>query len=488
MTRRGWRTWLAALPVAVGLLGATARAEQENLLAEARRLAAEAKPLVRVANDVDLAMEQRRGPRKEAFAKLKQARALFEQYFDLPANKGLEESDAFQKEYCEIGSDIYWLKKESALGELEKEKEVELPPAATSSGGEGGKTPPATDGAGAAPAGPPKSETPSEFAWRAKSQFEAIAAYQKAHPGDVAILKQFFEKFLAEFSDPSLPEYAAVVKKLGEVNDRLTTVLKTVANRDPDSFKPDAGGAEKSIFGRLSQDFSAKDPDVRRRAATLMAQSRARSATYFLSRGLTDKDAELARICRDGLVAIGGSSTGDNLVKLYRDAAKEKQAAAMDVFTEVTKKGPVDAAAQSGWIGHYVLSQEPEIAERAIELLTQMGKAGGPGLMYGLDSKFVGKQIVAIERLAQVRHYKAATIIGDRFLAGSVPPALREAALKGIETMGVYAFPYLIPVMSNPWVPFVMNKLAGEPMFIRGDQKKARAWWNAHKPADAEDS
>src|SRR5262245_13186913 len=61
------RRVVAAAVVALGLLVSTAFAVQEELLEQARKLVAEAKPFIEKANNVDIELEQRRVPRKEAF-------------------------------------------------------------------------------------------------------------------------------------------------------------------------------------------------------------------------------------------------------------------------------------------------------------------------------------------------------------------------------------------------------------------------------------
>jgi hypothetical protein len=148
------------------------------------------------------------------------------------------------------------------------------------------------------------------------------------------------------------------------------------------------------------------------------------------------------------------------------------------------KKGPVDAAAQSASIGHFVLSNESDVAVASLALLTGMGKIGGPGLMFGLDSKILLKKTETMKALAQARYYRAATTIADRYLGTKVPPALRNAAMDALKTMGKPAVPYMISVLSSDsgaYTSFVLREMTGDPTIIIGDEKKVRAWCNAHK-------
>jgi len=491
----------ARVRVAASILGmvlfvaATARAVQEDLLDKVRAIVADAKPLVEKANDVDLEMEQRRAPRRDAFKKLKEALKLFDQYLDL--NPTLV--DKYDKEYSEVATEIFWLKKDSGLGELEKEKTPDAEPAAPASPAPEAPTPGGGPASKLAVPPPPKlgpeapaakGEAPSDFAFRAKTKLAVIAEFEKAHPGDLPTLKGHYEQFLADFSDPSLPEYATAVEKLGRINDRMKTVLKEVGKRDPDTIKTDDSKAEKTIFGRLTQDFNSKDVETRRRAARLMAAARVRSAAHFLARGLTDADEEVAKTCREGLIGVGGRFVGEKLVEFYRDAPKEKQRAAIDVLELITKKGPVDAAAQAPSIGHFVLSNESDIAEYSINLLTRLGKVGGPGLMLGLDSKIPLKKTETMKALADVRYYKAATTIADRYLAPKTPPAIRQAAIDALKKMGKPAVPYLISQLtgsSGQWTSWVVRQITGDDSIGIGDEKGARAWCNAHPDEIKED-
>jgi HEAT repeat protein len=222
-----------------------------------------------------------------------------------------------------------------------------------------------------------------------------------------------------------------------------------------------------------------------------MADSRARSATYFLARGLLDPDQELASICREGLVAIGGKFTGDNLVTLYRDAPKEKQAKALGVLSDVTKKGPVDAAAVSPAIGKFALSNDPDVAGSAISLLTALGKPGGPGLLVALDSKLPDKKVAVMDALAAIKYYRASARMAEYLVTGDgvVLEQLRAAAIRNLKSMGVYVVPYLIPMLSSPskqYVALTLREITGA-MIGMGNPKEWRKWWNENKPKDAEE-
>src|SRR5438552_3732473 len=154
------------------LFAASAFAAKEESLEQARKLVLESRPFVEQANDVDRSIEERKDPRREAFQRLKSARGLFDQYLD--ANPSME--DRIDKEYVELNVLIYGLKKDSAIGELEKEKEAppDLPP-------------PKDASSASAPVVDPEA---------AKRQFATLKEFDAAHKGDPALLQQTYERFL----------------------------------------------------------------------------------------------------------------------------------------------------------------------------------------------------------------------------------------------------------------------------------------------------
>lgn len=472
--RKGVVAAMAALLVS---LLATAFAVEEEVLDQARKLVADAKPFVEKANDVDLEMADRKEPRKEAFKRLRDARGLYDKYLD--ANPALEEK--IDKEYVEMMVLLHGIKKDSGLGELEKDDD------SPASAAPDPKTPPVKPSENGAPPTPPVSDAPE----RAKLGLATIHDFEKAHPGDLPQIQKLYSKFLADFPDPSLPEYVQAADRLGKVTDRIKTVFQATAKRDFDSLSGADTKDEKAFVFRLTTDLAAKDPDVRRRAAQLLAASRSRSATYFLARGITDHDEAFAKICHDGCVVIGGTLMGENLVKLFRDSPKEKQQAAMAVFTEAVKKGTFEAVNQSRSIGRYALSNEYDVAVAAFDLLTSMGKLGGPGLVVALDSRDPSKKAYAMKQMAEAKYYRGSGVLAERYLLeGHAAGAgfLRGAANAAIEKMGVYAVPYLIDALHGPsgrLTGEVLSKLTG--ISIETDEKqKVRDWWANHKPKDAE--
>lgn len=473
--RKGIRTFVAGAAAALLLLAAGAFGADEKSLDDARALVLASRPFVEKANDIDLDMDDRKAPRKEAFKRLKEARELYDRYLD--ANPAQEEK--LDKEYVEMMVLLHGIKKDSGLGELEKDDDAPSAPVVP-----GPVAPPAP--------GTPQPATPApDASERARTQLAAVREFEKAHPGDLPQIQKLYARFLADFPDPTLPEYTDAADRLGKVSERIKTVFQTSAKRDWDSLSGSDSKDEKTFVFRLTTDLSSKDPDVRRRAAQILASTRSRSATFFLARGICDRDEAFAKVCRDGLIVIGGTTMGESLVKLYRDTPKEKQHAAMDVFAEAVKKGAFEAVNQSRSIGRFTLSNEGPVALKAFELLTSMGKLGGPGLVVALDSRSVEKKVYAMRKMVEARYWKGATLLALRFLVegkGAGAEALRAAATDTITKMGAYAVPYLIDPLHGPsgkYTGVVLSTITG--LHVETDERqKVRDWWERNRPSDAD--
>ena len=474
--RKGIRAFVVGAAAALLLVGAAAFGAEEKALDDARALVLASRPFVEKANDIDLEMDDRKAPRKEAFKRLKEARELYDRYLD--ANPAQEEK--LDKEYVEMMVLLHGIKKDSGLGELEKDDDAPSAPAAPAPA----VPPPSADPASGAAPTPDASE-------RARAQLAAVRDFEKAHPGDLPQIQKLYARFLADFPDPALPEYTEAADRMGKVSDRIKTVFQTAAKRDWDSLSGSDTKDEKTFVFRLTTDLSSKDPDARRRAAQLLASTRSRSATFFLARGICDRDEAFAKICRDGLIAIGGTTMGESLVKLYRDTPKEKQHTAMDVFAEAVKKGAFEAVNQSRSIGRFTLSNEGPVALKAFDLLTSMGKLGGPGLVVALDSRSMEKKLYAMKKMVEARYWRAATLLARRYLVegkGAGAETLRAASMSTITKMGAYAVPYLIDPLHGPsgkYTAVALSTITG--LHIETDERqKVRDWWENNRPTDAE--
>jgi len=463
----------------VVLVAAAAFAVQEELLEQARGLVKDAKPFVEKANDVELSMSERRAPRKEAYKRLKDARALYDRYLD--ANPKLEEK--LDSEYVEMMVLLHGIKKDSGLGELDKDDD---PPVGTTAG----KPPTPAPGTPPTPVAPPAPPPPP---LTASESLASIRGFEKTHPGDLPQIQKLYSKFLADFPDPASSEFAESADHLGKVSDRIKSVFQATAKRDYDSMSGADTKDEKAVIKRLASDLTQKDPEVRKRAARLLVATRLRGATLSLAGGVTDKDAEVAQICRDGLVAIGGASVGDNLVTMFANGPKERQKAAMSLFEALLKKGGPEPANQCRAIGRFALSASDEISGQAFAMLKSMGRVGGPGLVVAIGGAGdLDKKAEIMGKMVEAKYWRGATFLAERFLvphnSDAAAAFLYKAAWDTIEKMGAYAVPHIANQVSGPYahdVASLLSKITGttiEP----GELQKVLDWWAAHKPKDAD--
>jgi hypothetical protein len=466
----------------VVVFAAAALAVQEELLVEARGLVKEARPFVERANDVDLSMSERRAPRKEAYKRLKDARALYDRY--LEANPKLEEQ--LDSEYVEMMVLLHGIKKDSGLGDLDKDDD----PQAAASAKRPPTTPTPAPGTPPTPVAPPAPPPP---ALTASESLASIRGFEKTHPGDLPQIQKLYSKFLADFPDPASTEFAESAERLGKVSDRIKTVFQATAKRDFDSMSGADTKDEKAVVKRLSADLQQKDSEVKKRAAHLLVATRLRGATLSLAGGVTDKDAEVAKICRDGLVAIGGASVGDNLVTLFANGPKERQKIAMSLFEDLLKKGAPEPANQCRAIGRFTLSASDEVSAQAFGMLKSMGRVGGPGLVVAVTGAGdLDKKAESMGRMVEAKYWRGATFLAERFLvphnADAAAAFLYKAAWDTIEKMGAYAVPHIASQVAGPNghdVASLLSKITGSTI-EQGELQKVLDWWASHKPKDAD--
>ena len=189
-------------------------------------------------------------------------------------------------------------------------------------------------------------------------------------------------------------------------------------------------------------------------------------------------------------MAIGGGRMGEVLVKLYRDRDREKQQKALRVLVAVAKKSPVDAKAMSRWIGRFVLSNDPQVAEQALNDLTGLGMAAGPGLVEAIYTKIPGKKVAVMEAMVAAKYWKGAAVMGMYLVTGDGHDVemFRSAAIKNLKAMGAYAVPHLIPLLRTQYKQYtalVLREITGERLGFN-DSKEWWVWWEKNRPADAE--
>ncbi len=498
-----------AAPLIVSLLALTALvfssfalpafAAKEELLDRARSLVEEARPYNRRAGDTDLNHGERKKARRETYKRLKEARSLYDDYLD--ANPGKEEQ--FDREYCEVASMLYWVKKMASLREFDEEPERETPrptppkPAPEKPAPEkpapGKPTPEKPDAGTEEGAALPDYET--QLAQLARARYAELQEIKAANPGDVPRIHAAYEQFLADFELPDLAEYQKAALELGQLADRMKTVFKEQVGADPEAHpdtkkKLDSKNLSR-VLARLSKDMRNSDETVRRRSARLLGQLGSGAGSFVLARALMDKDADVARIAKEGLVNIGGSRACYNLIKLYRDSATPaRQHDCVDIFKAISAKSEVDAIGVSVPLGRFVLSRNQDVAGEALDFLVSLGPPGGPGLVEALATRMPAKKLEVIRGLGTVKHYPAALQLGRYLLQGDNKTMVkyRGEAKTALHSMGIRAVPYLIPLLGSKrhkiHTSLQLREMTGA--VLPSKTKHWKKWWKENKPADAE--
>ncbi|MCE9634071.1 MAG: HEAT repeat domain-containing protein [Planctomycetes bacterium] len=465
-----------ALWVLLASLG-VAHAVGDEHLELARSLFAKAEPLAAQGDDPDIEDAERKAGRKEARTLLKQARDEYNAWQN--ENPGKDDQVG-----VEIGKLLYWVNKMSSIGEVTgggskpaPSPTPAVPPASPPAGGSGANPSP-----GATPAAPPPD--PGQ---QAKDDYAALTAFADANKADIPALKDAFEKFLADHPDPSLPEYTKAALRLGQLTEDLNATFKKVVGRDPEALDNNADSAATPIVMlRLKRDLAGKEPELRRNAAKLLGMTRSGAASYALAGVLRDSDAEVARLAAESLVQIGGWRTAETLTKQYRERSGDSQAVALGVIEQIAKKGSVDAKSVSFWIGRFVLSNDGEIAGRALESLTKLGPDGGPGLVEAMESRMDDKRLQVIDAIGRVNYVPGAARLSALLLRGdgSQVQNLRGKSMDVIKGMGIPAIPYLFPALADArtrqWTGYLLQQMTGERI-SSADIGAWKAWYARHK-------
>lgn len=489
-----------SIPGSSPLTTSPAHAALADDLATARALIDEARPWVRQADNADLPNGDRKKGRREAHKRLKAARKLYDAYIDSHPS----EMEALDAEYCEVASMIYWIRKMASINEFDTRDEtpVELPKTdaekesdSGSGGGSGiGGTSRPGDGPEKGeepgegeqptedePAAPPPVDPRDAMAERAQETLAAIEAIERENPGDVPRLHTLYEKYLAEFSDPTLPEYTTAALRLGALSDRMKTVFKETAGSDPDALKNTDSKEISRVVSQLGKMMKAKEVERRRLGAKLLGATGSGSASIYLVRGIRDKDEGVRNLSTEGLVTLGGTRVANNLVKTYRDSKGEAQLSAIVVLERIAQKSDVDAATVSFYLGRFVLSRDQKIAGRSLDFLASLGPTGGVGLVEALDTRMIIKKVEVIRAIGSIKYYPGAVRLGLLLLQGDSrkTKVCRKAASEALRNMGEPVIPYLIPNLKDRrvrlWTAQVMNQIGGV-RFGSNDAKKWRKW------------
>lgn len=450
----------------------------EDPVREARRLRDEAKPFFNTAGDTDLSQDERKAARKEAYTRLKKARALLDEWLEAHP----EDAEKLDDLYCDIATTTYWIKKEAGIGELEGVKPKYDPPPAPAP-----TTEPAAGPAGGTP--PKEPEQPKEPAPPGPGDVLAeIRDYEKRFPGDVPGLHERYSGFLQRFPDPASEEYAAAAAKVEEFGQRLKDVYRLARDDDPDALQNVDDGQTEALIGQLSPDLSDPSEPVRVRAAKFLGGLGSGSAAPVLLVALkkeSDRAGEFHDAACEALSKIGGR-------RVTRMLLREKSKSPMGptvvkVLIGTVSRGGVNARIAGEALAEYVRDMPEAEQFDAVAALFAAGKDGALGLSMAVDMAPPDKRVEYIEHLGGLGDPRVAGHLA-RFLPVSPPPGLRQrqhkAARDAIEKLGKGCVRYLIPILDEKdyqvWTGELLRKLTGEN--IKDDKRRTwEKWYRTHK-------
>jgi hypothetical protein len=465
-----------------------ADAPVEDPIKEAKRLFAEAKPFFNTAGDTELSQDDRKAARKEAYTRLKKARALLDAWLE----EHPDDAEKLDDLYSEIATMAYWVKKEAGIGELEGVKPRTNPPPPPSTGPESGTAPgsgnPSTGpSTGPAPStGPVAPEPPKPPS--AADALDRIREYEKKFPGDVPGLHEKYTEFLQAFPDPASDEYAAAAARVEEYGQRLKDVYRLARDDDPDSLQGVDDSQVEGLIKQLSPDLADPSEPVRVRAAKFLGGLGSGSAATPLLVALrkeTDDATEFHDAASEALAKIGGRRVTKMLIR--EKPTSPMGPTVVKVLIGTVKRGGVNARIAGEALAEYVRAMNEMTQHDAVAALREAGKDGALGLSVAVDLSPPDKRVEYIEYLGTAGEPRVVGYLA-RFLSVSPPPGLRarqhKAAQVAIETIGRPGVRYLIPALDEKdsvvWTGELLRKITGQN--IKDDKRKTwEKWYRANR-------
>ena len=441
-----------------------APAGAEDPLAQAHKLADEAKEFEKVAGDGDAEMQERKTARKGAYERLKKARELLDAYIDKHPDEA-EKLDAF---YCDVASRLYWVKKMGAVDEFAERPSGPAP------------------GPSAGPSAPPGAGTkpvPAESTPAPPTPAQALAAvdeYAKKHAGDVPGLCERYEDFLAKYPDPSTPEYARAISEVEGLRKKLKDVYRLVHDDDPDSLKNVDGAQTEKLLAQLLDDLEHGVPEVRERAARFLgALGSGKAADPLIKAMKKEKSGPVYEACTDSLARIGGRRVCERLIKEAGDTAVFE--AVVPVLTKILERGGAEGRVAGEALGAHAGWIDPAQRGALFETLSNAGAAGALGLARALE--FAPPEDVAklVEKLPEAGDPRVVTHVGKLMIVN--PPGIRaehaSAARRAIEQIGKPGVRYLIPNLDDPkvsvWTAELLQRITGQK--LKDNKRKTWEQW-----------
>jgi hypothetical protein len=460
------------IPVGVLLLillalPATAQEEDKQLsdpFPEATRLKDEARVFFNQSGDPDRSHQERRKSRGEAYSRLVKARILLDAWIEVHGEES--ELERLDDIYVDIAGMMYWLRKDSQVGELPP-----YPPAdpADATGPVKPTEPEAAKPP--KPPEPPKPPSPAEV-------FGKIKDYEKKFPGDVPGLHERYKRFLVNYPDTSTTEYEAAATRLADLGERLKDVYRLARDDDPDSLKNVDDSDVLKLIRQLSADLEDGSDPVRERAARFLGGLGSGKAAGPLMASLKREDPghPVFMASADALARIGGRRVCAKVMKVK--PTSELSPTVVEILITTVEGGGVKARIAGEALAVYVADRPIPERVRATEVLFKAGGDGALGLSMALNLAPVEKKDDYIEHLGEIADPRTAGNLA-RFLVVNPTGARRKqhrAARKAIEKIGLPGVRYLIPVLDEErymvWTAEMLRQICG----VKLKNDKRRTW------------
>ena len=464
---------------------------------EIGKMEAEGKKWFDTASNTDLSQGDRNDARKKAWVQLWPAKEALDRYWD--ANPS--EQAGLEHRCLEVGKMVFWLRKESPVGLLESTGVGPKPEPAKRPSGWGEKPPPEKPGDAPAPPAPPSpgggpapgpAPAPSPAPGPAPAGPSLEDAYKEAdtfarkHRADLPGIAERFQAIMSAYPDKTAhPLWLEAAKRASEASRALKDFYRVSRNDDPDSLKNVDTVEVKAMALALGREVASRDPEVRRRAASLLALLGSAEGVYpMVEAARKEKDAATLSALLDAVVQIGGRKAAENLGKLRDDALGMK---AVDCLGRMCGKNKVDLRLAVKELGRCALAKDEGVARAAVDLLVGLGSDGAIGLVDALDSESTEVRLKIIPALGATKSPRVARPLARFLRKGDNPPMerCRDAAKEVIRGLGEEAVPYLFAGLRDPATSMhtgaLLREMTGQS-FLSSRPGDWTNWWKQTHP------
>jgi len=468
-----------------------------DVLPEIAKMEAEGEKWFNEATNTDLSPAERNEARKKAWVQLYRAKEALDKHWD--EHPG--DQPALEDRLTKTGQMVFWLRKESPIGLLESTGVGPQPKTPVKPTGWGDKPPPEKPGnvpgggadpvppkGGAAGGAPAPREPPAGPARTSiEDAYKEADGYARKHKADLPGIMERFQAIMAAYQDQtSHPLFLEAAKRAGDASRALKDFYRVRRNDDPDSLKGVDSGEVKAMVVALAREVQSKEPEVRRRAANLLALLGSGEGVFPLVQAAQKEGEAGVRTAEiDAVVAIGGRKAAEHLGKLKDDG--DLGMPAVEALGRMCAKNKVDLRLAALELGRCAMAKEEAVAARAVDILVGLGAEGAVGLVVALDSKSTEVRLRIIPALGATKSPKVARPLARFLLSGDNPQMerCREAAKNAIRPLGEDAVPYLFAGLRDPetkaHTALLLREMTGQ-MFSMSRPGDWTAWWKKTHP------